>query len=460
VSQTPPAEPRSVRRTVSGWGRYPRVETNLYRPERMPALRALLEANETSLLARGLGASYGDASLNGQGGTVLTERLNRFLSLDTETGIVSCEAGVTIEDLLRHLLPRGFFPPVSPGTKYVTLGGCVACDVHGKNHHRSGSFSRHLIDFQLLTAAGEVVRCSREERPKLFWATVGGMGLTGVISELRFRMMPVETPFLAVDFDRAENLDAALQLFEGDEDYTHSVAWLDGLARGASLGRSVVMRANQMDRSTANARGLGVARWSTRRTVTVPPGIPSWTLNPWTVRAFNTLYYHRHPRRARRLTVHYDKYFYPLDRILKWNRLYGPRGLLQYQCVVPLDGGRDALVRLLEAVSRSQRASFLAVLKRFGPTESEQMLSFPRPGYTLALDFRRDAGGVMALLDSLDRIVGECGGRVYLAKDARLTRERFEAMYPEVARWREVKGAVDPENRFRSDLGVRLGLVP
>lgn len=449
----------SVRRVVSGWGGYPRTETSLFRPDRVPALDSLLGSAGPSLIARGSGASYGDAAVNGAGGTVLTERLNRFLAFDPDTGVLSCEAGVTIEDLLRHLLPRGMFPPVTPGTKYVTLGGCVACDVHGKNHHRSGSIADHLIDFDLFTAAGTLVRCSREAQPDLFWATVGGMGLTGIITELRLRLAPVESPYLAVDYDRAENLDAALRLFDDDQRYTYSVAWLDCLARGRSLGRGVLMRANPLGAAAAAARGLPAGRWGIARRLTVPFGLPAALLNPVTVGAFNSLYFHGHPARSREVPVHYDTYFYPLDRLRRWNRLYGRRGFFQYQCVVPSEAGREALVSLLEAVSRNRRASFLAVVKRFGAADPAQLLSFPRPGYTLSLDIPRDGAGVFPFLDALDDTVVRSGGRVYLAKDARLSCDRFRAMYPEAEAWLEVKRRVDPENRFRSDLAGRLGLL-
>lgn len=459
MSATPPQALRSIRHTLSGWGRYPHAETSLFRPDRVASLDTLLVHQKSSLIARGLGASYGDAAVNGAGGTVLTQRLNRFLGFDPDTAVLSCEAGVTMEDLLHYLLPRGMFPPVSPGTKYVTLGGCVACDIHGKNHHRSGSIAAHLIDLHVLTAAGVRVRCSREERPDLFWATIGGMGLTGIITELRLRLARVETPYLAVDYDRAENLDALLRLFDDDQRYTYSVAWLDCLAGGRSLGRGVLMRANPLEGADATARGLPRHRWRTARRLTVPFGLPSVLFNPVTVGAFNALFYHRHPAQSRGVAVHYDPYFYPLDRLRQWNRLYGRRGFLQYQCVVPFESGRESLIRILEAVVQDRRASFLAVLKRFGAADPAQMLSFPRAGYTLALDIVRDAGPVFPFLDELDEIVVRSGGRVYLAKDARLSPDCFRAMYPEADAWLAVKRRVDPENRFRSDLAARLGLL-
>ena len=450
---------RFVRSTVSGWAQYPRAETSLYRPERRPALEALVRHPDGHLIARGLGASYGDASFSSTGGTVLMTRFDRLLAFDSDTGILSCEAGVTIDDLLRVLVPRGFFPPVSPGTRQVTLGGCIACDVHGKNHHRSGSLSAHLLDFHLLTASGALIRCSRTERQDLFWATVGGMGLTGVITELRLRMSRIETPYLAVDYDRAGDLDTALRLFEEDGNYAYSVAWLDCLARGRSLGRGVLMRANPLAAAEATARGLPRSPRREPRSITMPFRLPTALLNPITVGAFNALYYRRFPARARGVPVHYAPYFYPLDRVKKWHRLYGRPGFFQYQCVVPFEGGRETLVRLLETIARHRRASFLAVLKRFGPADPQQLLSFPKPGFTLALDIPRDEARDLPLLQQLDEIVAGQGGRVYLAKDARLAPEQFRVMYPELDRWLAIKREVDPDNRFRSDLADRLGLL-
>lgn len=451
--------PNSVRRTVSGWGRYPCTETSLFRPDRITTLSALLQSPVPSFIARGLGASYGDAAANGAGGTVLTERLDRFISFDPDTGVLACEAGVTIDDLIRYMMPRGMFPPVSPGTKYVTLGGCIACDVHGKNHHRSGSIADHLIDFDLLTADGSLNRCSRTSHPELFWATIGGMGLTGFITTLRIRLARVETPYVLVDYDRAGNLEELLPLFEDDDRYTYSVAWIDCLARGRSLGRGVLMRGNPLGAADTDLRRLPPDRWRARSRFTVPFDLPPFVLNPATVGAFNSLFYHRHPARAHGVAVHFDAYFYPLDRLRRWNRLYGPRGFLQYQCVVPFEGAERSLFQILDAISRNRRASFLAVLKRFGAVDRSQLLSFPRPGYTLALDIPRDAIGVLPFLDQLDEIVIGCGGRVYLAKDSRMSPDRFRVMYPEMDEWLAVKRSVDPGNRFRSDLSVRLGLV-
>lgn len=452
-----PSEP-SIRRTLSGWGRFPSAPSEVFRPERMSALPSLVRSS-APLVPRGCGRSYGDAALNSAGATVLMERLNRFLAFDPETGVLECEAGVTVAELLAYLLPRGFFPPVTPGTKFVTLGGALACDVHGKNHHRDGAISRHVLDLELLTASGEQIRCSRTQHPRLFWATLGGLGLTGCIVRLRLVLKRVESAFLAVDYDRAADLDEALALFAGDDRYAHSVAWIDCVARGRSLGRSILMRGNFL---AANALPRGVRenpfRVPPRSGVRVPIDLPGHLLNRFTVRGFNAAYFHSHPRRARGVVRHFEPFFYPLDRVGDWNRVYGKRGFLQYQVVLPSGEAEAGLARLLTCVSAAGGGSFLAVLKRFGPAEPGSMLSFPLEGYTLAMDFPCHRASVPSLLDRLDGITLDHGGRVYLAKDARLRPELLPAMYPSLARWREVKREVDPDNRFTSDLARRLRL--
>lgn len=459
----PPARPRSgaavslsgeagVTSRLGGWGRYPVVETETRRPERLADLVTLVRTG-APLIGRGLGRSYGDASLNGAGRTVLFERLDRLLAFDSVTGVLECEAGATLQDLLAVFAPRGWMPPVCPGTQYVTVGGAVACDVHGKSHHKDGTFGRHVVELLVVTAAGELVRCSRQRHPDLFHATIGGMGLTGFIAEVKLRLHRVESPWIGVDYDRARDLDGALRLFaDSDERYAYSVAWIDCLARGRSLGRAVLMRGNPLSAAEASAqtyRGGLTAR--------MPFNLPGIALNPLSIRAFNALYYRRHPAAARGVPTHYRPFFFPLDGIRDWNRLYGRQGFLQYQLVVPTEGGREALVRILELARRAS-GSFLAVLKRFGEASAEGLLSFPAPGYTLALDFPAGRAGLSGLLNELDAVVIRHGGRVYLAKDARLLPDAFRAMYPGLPQWLETKRAWDPNAVFSSDLGRRLGL--
>jgi len=404
-----------------------------------------------TLIARGAGRSYGDACLNEDGDTVMTERLNRMLAFDPEAGTVRCEAGVLIADLLEVFVPRGWFPPVTPGTKFVTLGGAVAADVHGKNHHRDGSFGRFVRELTLLLPSGEVVTCSATSHPDLFGATVGGMGLTGIILEVELALQPVETPHIAYRGFKARDLAEAFELFDEHEPaHRYSVAWLDCLARGRHLGRSVLMFGNHATREEAGER----RGRRTGRAVRVPVDVPAGLLNPLSMRAFNAAYYALKPARARSL-VHYDPFFYPLDSVLDWNRVYGRRGLVQYQCVLPPDTSRDGLTRLLELCSSRGRGSFLVVLKRFGAQDG--WLSFPRPGYTLALDMPVTPG-VLEFLDELDTVVLRHGGRVYLAKDARLAPATFRAMYPDWPRWAEVRARVDPHGVLASAMSRRLEL--
>jgi decaprenylphospho-beta-D-ribofuranose 2-oxidase len=445
----------SIEKRLSGWGRYPSGTTEVCRPERLGDLREYLSEGR-SLVARGLGRSYGDAAFNSAGYTILTERLNRFVAFEAESGVLDCEAGVSVDDILSCFVPRGFFLPVVPGTKYVTMGGALACDVHGKNHHRDGSLSRHVRDFRLLTPSGDLLHCSRDQNSDLFWGTVGGLGLTGIVTDLRIQLIPLESAYVSVDYDRANDIDKALELFhDSDENYKYSVAWLDGICGGRSLGRSVLMRGNP----TPAGPGTDLHRHSSR-SLPVPDMFPGFLLNRLSVRAFNSLYYRRQPRRAREVVTHYERFLFPLDRLSNWNRLYGKKGFLQYQFVVPYEGGREALIKVLELFAKSKYGIFLAVLKRFGPGEVASPLSFPMPGYTLAADVPYRAAGVFDFLKQLDRIVGAAGGRVYLGKDARLAPAALREMYEGLDSWLELKSSIDPERRLTSDLARRLELVP
>jgi decaprenylphospho-beta-D-ribofuranose 2-oxidase len=451
---------RPVTAEVSGWGRFPAARTELYRPERMRSLEMAMGCADT-VLARGLGRSYGDACYNSAGATVLMERLDRFLAFDDATGVLDCEAGVSFAQVLETFVPRGFFPPVTPGTKHVTMGGALACDVHGKNHHVDGSFSRHVLDFDLLTADGTIARCSRTGNADLFRATAGGMGLTGVVTRVRLKLRRMETSYISVDYERATNLGDALErLAARDAEYLYSVAWIDCLAGGPSLGRSVLMRGNPASPdAVAAAKVREPLKGSSRRRLRMPFDAPASLLNRHTIRAFNGLYYRRHPVEARGRIVHFEPFFYPLDGIGDWNRLYGRRGFVQYQFVVPANRAAAALEDALSLVSNAGAPSFLAVLKRFGDAEESGLLSFPQPGFTLALDLPWRGRHTEVLLRALDDVVLAAAGRIYLAKDARMRREMVGVMYPHLEGWRDIRDRVDPAGRFSSDLGRRLGLV-
>jgi FAD/FMN-containing dehydrogenase len=441
---------------LSGWGRYPWIKSYLHRPEKISALAQILHHSQgSSVLARGAGRSYGDAALNSQGLTLLTERLNRMLSFDEQTGRLRCEAGVTIKEILETFVPRGWFPVVTPGTKFVTVGGAVAFDVHGKNHHQDGAFSRHVHQLTVTLASGAVVQCSPQENQDLFWATVGGMGLTGIISEVEFALRPISTAYIKKHSIKARNLDEAIALFEEYEpQYPYSVAWIDCLATGHSLGRSILSfgdHASIADLSAAQR--TKPLHLNPKRRFKVNFDLPGGLLNRHLISRFNAFYFaHQRPQHVYSI-VDYDSFFYPLDFLWNWNRLYGKQGFVQYQFVVPMETSREALVQVLQWCSQQGWGSFLAVLKRFGAQEG--WLSFPRPGYTLALDIPIRPG-LWQFLEQLDHLIIHHGGRVYLAKDARLGPDAFRKMYPEFPQWLMVKSQVDPDNVFSSALSQRL----
>lgn len=449
---------RFATQRLACWGNHPVQECLAARPERLRDLDAAIrDPSVTSVIPRGLGRSYGDASLNEGAGVVLHERLNRFIAFDPATGVLECEAGATIAEIIDAFLPRGFFPPVTPGTKFVTVGGAIAADIHGKNHHSDGSFAGAVLDFVLLTPSGERLTCSRESHPDLFWATLGGMGLTGAVVSARLRLLPVESSWITVRYARSGSLDETIAHFrERFEKHRYSVAWIDCLKGGASMGRSVLMGGDHAPIADLphDARPSPLA-FRARRRRSVPAFMPNFALNAMSVRAFNAVYYRAHG--PGRKVEDYDTFFYPLDHVRQWNKIYGRRGFQQYQCVIPPEGGPAGLRDLLKQLVSSQRGSFLAVLKTMG-AESGGLLSFPRPGWTLALDLPQDPG-LDDFLRGLDTIVLAYGGRRYLAKDACLRREDFEKMYPRLAEFKRVRARVDPEGRMSSSLARRLGLA-
>lgn len=450
--------PSNLETPLSGWGRYPVVKSYLQRPEKVSSFTTILqESGKNPLIARGLGRSYGDAALNAKGNTVLTQRLNRMVAFDQQTGILRCEAGVTMKEILATFVPRGWFPAVTPGTKFVTVGGAVAFDVHGKNHHRDGTFSRHLRSLKLILASGETVQCSRQENRELFWATVGGMGLTGIITEAEFALHPIQTAYIKSHNIKAKNLDEAFALFdEYEPQYQYSVAWIDCLASGKSLGRSILMFGNHAAREDIPLKQQPEPlHLKPKPNLKVPFDLPAGILNRYTMSIFNTLYYGKMRSKEVKSVIDYDSFFYPLDFIQNWNRLYGKQGYVQYQWVLPTEVSREALYRMLQLCSQTGWGSFLAVLKRLGSQEG--WLSFPMAGYTLALDMPIRKG-LWEFLRKLDKLVIEYGGRVYLAKDARLSAEAFRSMYPNFPHWLSVKERVDPHNRFSSALSQRLGV--
>lgn len=445
----------SLRKLLSGWGRYPAQECVTWRPEKQSGL--VLDA---PMISRGLGRSYGDAALNDNGNVVLTERVNRFLEFDAGIGSLRAEAGVSVSDLIDVCLPQGWFPQVVPGTKFVSLGGCLAADVHGKNHHIVGSFSEFVETFNLIVADGSKLNCRRDENADVFWATAGGMGLTGVVSDMTLKMKKVETAYVMSQHVKAVDLESVFKILAQEgADNEYSVAWIDCLARGSKLGRSVVMQGRH-----ARVDDLSSAQKKTplqvvsRRRRSFPVNLPSWALNSFSISIFNAYYYSRQGRKTQPFLSDIDSYFFPLDAIDNWNRLYGRKGFLQYQCVLPTAQAYDAIKKLLQRLAKSRRASFLAVLKRLGPASPGPM-SFPLEGYTLALDLPLRGKEIFTLLDELDEIVAAAGGRVYLAKDARLGAKAFANMYPRLKEWQKIQSQLDPNNKFTSSMARRLGMV-
>ncbi len=437
---------------VSGWGRFPRLAARVERARfQSDLVRRSQEA--TPLLALGSGRSYGDACIFEN--LVSTLPLDHLLEFDETTGLIRVEAGATLEKILCFGVPRGWFLPVTPGTKFPTLGGCIAADVHGKNHHVDGSIARFVQELEMVLADGRVLRCSAEENSDLFEATVGGMGLTGFIYAATLQLRKISSAYISMRSIKtkcfAETCDV---LKETAAEYAYSVAWVDCLAAGKRLGRGIVHLGNHATPRT-ELQGEELALHRPQR-LAVPFSLPQFVLNGRNVRIFNRLYYLKHGSHRDQQFIHYDPFFYPLDSLGHWNRLYGRDGFVQYQFVVPEEGGRLVMEKIMAKIASQGNASFLAVLKTFGPGRG--LLSFPIEGYTLALDFPLRSGVTVPFLHRLDAEISAAGGRVYLAKDAVLQRHDFEAMYPQVDTFKAIKQKYDPTNLFRSAQSIRLGI--
>lgn len=446
---------------LCGWGRYPRVKALSIYPNSLEEVRESLGESvtqESHLLAYGHGRSYGDSGLPGEDTRVIhTRQLNRVLHFDESTGWVRCEAGMSIYELIQTFLPKGYFPPVVPGTQFVTVGGAVCNDIHGKNHHHDGTFADHVRRVEILTAAGEVVICDAAQNEELFWATVGGLGLTGLILSLELKLISVNGPGIYMESIKVRDLDHFFEVSAESGDFTHTVSWIDCVAKGPSMGRGIFMRGRHTD-ETPQPRALGRIAQVVSPLLTVPVSMPNFLLNPLTIKAFNTLYYGKHPARDLSQTVSYEPFFFPLDFVRGWNKIYGRRGFLQYQMVVPKTADHKAVKEILHEITKTGMGSFLAVIKEFGDKQ-HRGLSFPAPGVTLALDFPNYGTDLLSLFHRLDRIVMKAGGRVYLGKDARLPQDHFQEMYPEWIQWKATRDHWDPKGMFRSSLGDRLGLT-
>lgn len=438
---------------LSGWGRFPKVNCEVLRPRSNKELQEALQNGP--LIARGMGRAYGDSALNRQA-TVDMRAFNRMLAFDPETGVLTVESGVVLGEIIDAFLPRGWFPPVTPGTKFVTIGGMIAADVHGKNHHKHGSFGNFVEWLDLLGPNGEVKRCSLHENSEIFAYTIGGMGLTGIILGAAFRLLPVESGWIRQRTLPTPNLDEAMAAFDSADNWTYSVAWIDCLASGSHLGRSLLLLGEHAQRHELdNTKRAEPFKTPRKRKIRVPFNAPMWALNGWSVRAFNALYYWRGAHGKKERLVDWDSYFYPLDSILEWSRIYGRRGFAQFQCVLPLETSRAGLTELLRAISAAGQGSFLAVLKRFGRQKSP--FSFPMEGYTLALDFPVNQRS-LALLNRLDKIALMHGGRFYLAKDARMSAETFAKADGRVAAFRSMREKTEADHWFASIQSERLSI--
>jgi FAD/FMN-containing dehydrogenase len=442
-----------MKKRIANWGNYPSIESEERSFSFIEELQAMV-AGTWGYIPRGNGRCYGDASLGEQ--TFSTLRFDKILSFDTAGGVFECQSGITLDQVLEVIVPKGWFLPVTPGTKFITVGGALASDVHGKNHHLDGSFSNHVLEIEILLSSGESLICTRTQYPELFEATCGGMGLTGIITRVKFTLKKIETSFIRQKQVKAANLEEIIRLFDTYHGYTYSVAWIDCLKKGKQFGRSILLLGEHATLNDLDEKQKkDPLRLPAKRQIPFPFYMPGWILNPLSVKAFNFLYYSKNLKKEINNIVPYEGFFYPLDAALHWNRMYGRKGFVQYQFVLPLDAHKG-LVEILRRISDKGLGSFLAVLKVFGKQES--MISFPKEGYTLALDFPVRPG-LLAFLDELDRIVLAHGGRLYMSKDARMKPEVLEAGYPELPRFREVLQKYNPGNTIRSIQSDRLLLT-
>jgi len=445
---------------LCGWGRTAPTRATVWEPQRTAEVGEILATavrarDGRGIVARGLGRSYGDAAQNGGGEVLRCTRLDRIVDLDAEQGTCTVESGVSIEKLMRVFLPLGWFPMVVPGTRHVTVGGAIASDIHGKFRH--GSFADSVERMTVVTPECGALTVGPAD--DAFWATAGGMGLTGVVTEATLQLQPVETAHIVVDTERAVDVDDCMaRMLDGDHRYRYSVAWIDCVAAGTRLGRSVLTRGNHATFDDLPGPKRRRARSFAPRThLRFPRWIPNGLLNPLSIRAFNEFWFRKSPHDRRGEIQTITTFFHPLDAVLDWNRIYGSRGFVQYQFVVPY-GAETVVRRVLERLSANRCASFLAVLKHF-EHDSRGMLGFPTAGWTLALDVPATGAEVASLLDGLDDLVVEAGGRIYLSKDSRMRAELVPAMYPRLDRWREIRSVLDPHHALTSDMDRRLDLA-
>jgi decaprenylphospho-beta-D-ribofuranose 2-oxidase len=441
---------------VVNWGKYPEVEANVFEYNDVQKYHELIH-DKNPVIPRGMGRCYGDSALSKN--ILSTLKLNHMLAFDAEKGILTCEAGVTIEEVLRFFVPKGWFMPVTPGTKFVTIAGALASDIHGKNHHARGTFSDHVYWIELITPTGETKICSKTENSDLFALTAGGMGLTGLITKVCFQLSPIETSYIRQESIKAKNLDEIMRIFEDTQSWTNSVAWIDCLSKGKSLGKSIMTvgefaKVSELKTNKQKSNPLQIHQ---EGKLFLPFDFPNFTINSLSVRAFNLLYYNKQMRRLKHSIVHYETFYYPLDGILHWNRVYGKNGFTQYQFVLPPATSREGLITIIEKIGQRGMGSFLTVLKLFGEQE-ENYIRFPKGGYTLAIDFKIDKK-VWRFLDELDELVHKFGGRVYLTKDVRMKHEMLMQSYPQAQAFIDKIKLINPDYKFSSVQSDRVGLT-
>jgi decaprenylphospho-beta-D-ribofuranose 2-oxidase len=448
---------------LSGWGRTAWTVADLFHTNDVHEMQGIIDGSgPRGVIARGLGRSYGAAAQNAGGNVIeITAEgdpngIDAFL--DSATGELDVASSVSLDSILRMSVPRGWFVPVTPGTRFVTVGGAIASDVHGKNHHFDGSFGQHVSSITLMLATGEIVEMTPQSHPEWFWATVGGMGLTGIILRAKVRMLRIESSRVRVETERLVNFDAVCEAMSSDgadNDYRYSVCWIDLLATGSSMGRGVLTRGEHA--SVADVKDDDVLAYDPRLKVPAPGWVPNGLLNKWSIKAFNEVWYRKAPATRHVSIESIPQFFHPLDGVHQWNRLYGKQGFIQYQFIVPLDR-IDVLRAVIETFSSAGVASFLAVLKRMGAQNLAPM-SFPTEGWTLTLDMAAGIKGLPELLAKVDNMVLDAGGRHYLAKDSHVSPMAVRRGYPRLDEWMQTRDSMDPHGLWRSDLARRLGLV-
>jgi FAD/FMN-containing dehydrogenase len=441
-----------MKKQIANWGNYPVIESDEKSFVFTEQLKKVIDT-DSSFIARGNGRCYGDASLSEN--TISTLKYDKILSFDTESGVFECQSGITLDQILEVVIPKGWFLPVTPGTKFITIGGAVGSDVHGKNHHVDGSISNHILEMDVMLGSGEIITCSQTLNQDLFEATCGGMGLTGVIVSVKFGLKKIETSYIRQKQIKAENLQELIALFDDYSSYTYSVAWIDCLKKGKHFGRSILMLGEHAAvNELKDEQKKAPLKLPAKKQIIFPFNLPSFVLNQFSVKAFNFLYYHKNFTREIDSIVSYEPFFYPLDAVLHWNRMYGKNGFVQYQFVLPLDA-KQGLIEILNRISDEGLGSFLAVLKVFGKQES--MISFPKEGYTLALDFPVKKG-LLEFLDELDEVVLKYNGRLYMSKDARMKPEMLVGGYPDLPKFKSIIKKYNPHGKVRSVQSDRLRL--